>query len=163
MKLFSYGCEPQTFFRDWMFFVSIQAIIFVKVVAFFIFFGHGISYYGQPIALNIPFITMPVFANLVQVWEYFFHQLMHALIAVWMFLLVKHMKVFDGKGLVKLFFIATILHNVGYWFTAAHPSISFSIRDFLTDYLALVVFFGIFWVMVKLFPALKKWKIPFFD
>lgn len=158
-----YGTDPATFQRDWLYYVAIQMLIFVKVVLFFIFFGHGISYFTQPLALNIPFVAMPVFGNLIMVWEFLFHQIMHVLIAFWVLLFVKHMKRFNAWETAKLFFIATILHNVGYWFTATHPSWLFSARDFLTDFAGLWIFFTLFWVLLKIVPALKKVKIPHFD
>ncbi|MEK6901962.1 MAG: hypothetical protein AABX02_00035, partial [archaeon] len=140
-----YGCPPATFRRDWMLYVAIQLVIFIKVVLFFIFFAKGVSYGGQPLAVDLPFVAMPVFGNLFHIWEYLFHQIMHVLIAFWVILLVKHTKKFDVKQTAKLFVIATILHNVGYWVTGSHPSWLYSLRDFATDYVALWGFFTLFW------------------
>lgn len=157
-----YGCEAQTFRRDWMFYVAIQILIFVKTVIFFFFFGKGISYAGQPVAINIPFVAVPVFGNLYHVWEYLFHQLMHVFIAVWVFVYVLHIKRFDVAATAKLFFIATILHNVGYWFTNAHSDWLYSLKDFVIDYTSLWAFFTVFCLVTKFYPTIRKWKIPFF-
>lgn len=151
------------FLRDWMFYVTVQAVIFIKVVAFYTMFGHGISYFGQPLMLNVPFMAVPVFGNLYHVWEYFFHQLMHIFILFWTLLLAKHIVKVDWLALGKLFFIAVVLHNIGYWFTFSHPSLIFSLRDFATDFVALFLFFALFRLGFKLVPQSKKWTIPLFD
>jgi hypothetical protein len=151
------------FLRDWMFYVTIQALIFVKVVAFFSLFGHGVSYYGLPLVLDVPFAAVPLFGNLFHVWEFFFHQIMHVLILFWTLLLAKHIVKVNWATLGKLFFVAVVLHNVGYWFTASHPSLLFSAKDFVTDFVALALFFALFRLGFKLVPASKKWAIPLFD
>ena len=151
------------FLRDWMFYVTIQAFIFIKVVVFFFLFGRGISYVGQPLILNVPFAAVPLFGNLYQVWEFFFHQLMHILILFWVLLLAKHMIKVKWLELGKLFFIAVVLHNVGYWFTYSHPSLLYSLHDFAVDFVALVLFFAFFRLAFKIVPASKGWKIPLFD
>ena len=159
---FGYKTHP-LFLRDWMFYVTVQAVIFVKVVAFFSIFGHGISYVGQPLILSAPFIALPLFGNNYQVWEFFFHQIMHVFILFWTLLLAKHVVKVNWLQLGKLFFIAVVLHNVGYWFTSSHPSVLYSLHDAATDFIALVLFFTIFRLAFKLIPASKKWTIPLFD
>ncbi len=154
--------DKRTFTRDWMFYVSIQLIIFIKVLIFFYLFGNGVSYSSQPLAINIPFAAVPVFGNLFHVWEYLFHQLMHVLIAFWALLMAKHVKKINVKQTIMLFGLATILHNVGYWLTYSHPSLAFSANDFMTDFAALWVFFLVFYFGFKLVPQSRKWKVPFF-
>ncbi len=161
MKLL-FGCEPKTFLRDWMLYVSVQLLIFIKTVWFIFWFGHGISYFGQPVLLNLPFVAVPVFGSPIHVFDYIFHQLMHGLIAFWVFLLAKHVQKIKWKELVALFFVATVLHNVGYWLTRAHPSWAFSFHDFWFDFFALWVFFFIFYAAIRLVPQSKKWEIPYF-
>ncbi len=151
------------FLRDWMFYVTIQVLIFFKTIVFYFFFGKGISYAGQPLLFAAPFVSVPVFLNAIQLWEFFFHQIMHILILFWTLLLAKHTVKVNWLELGKLFFVAVVLHNVGYWFTNTHPSLNFSIRDFATDFIALVLFFALFRLAFKRVPALKKWTIPLFD
>ncbi len=163
MKNYFGYSSKQSFLRDWMFYVSIQVIIFIKTVIFFFLFGHGISYVGQPVVANLLFVALPVFGNPVHVGDFLFHQLMHVLIAVWVLLLAKHVKKVDWFELGVLFFIATVLHNVGYWLTRAHPSWAYSFRDFGVDFVALFIFFIIFRLGLALVPVSRKWKIPYFD
>ncbi len=158
-----FGTLPTIFKRDFMFFFTVQLVIFIKVIIFFSFFGHGLSYYGQPLAWDIPFAPLPIFGNMINVWDYFFHQAMHILIALWVFLLVKHLRQFHFNEWGFLFLIATIIHNAGYWLTSSHPSWLFSVRDFLIDYFSLWGFFLVFLLILKWFPSIKKWRIPYFD
>lgn len=160
----TFGYKSEKFFlRDWMFYVTVQALIFVKVVAFYTLFGHGISYYGQPLLLNVPFAAVPLFGNLFQVWEFFFHQLMHIFILFWVLLLAKHIVKLNWLEMGKLFFVAVVLHNIGYWFTYSHSSILFSLQDFATDFVALFFFFALFRLAFRLVPQSRKWTIPLFD
>jgi len=159
---FGYKSE-KLFLKDWMFYVTIQSLIWVKVLVFFFLFGHGVSYVGQPLVLAVPFAAVPVFANLYQVWEFFFHQLMHIFILFWVLLLAKHVVKVNWLELGKLFLVAVVLHNVGYWLTASHPTFVFTLQDFATDLVALFLFFAMFRLGFKLVPQSKKWTIPLFD
>src|SRR5690606_773805 len=98
---------------------------------------------GQPVFLDLPFIAIPVFGNLIHVWDYFFHQIMHVSIAVWVFLYAKHVKKIILHEMILLFLIAVVLHNIGYWLTRSHTSWAFSARDFLVDFTALWIFFAL--------------------
>ncbi len=157
------GTPSKLFVRDFMFYTAIQATIFVKVIIFVAVFGAGISYAGQPLALDLPFIAMPVFGNTIHAFDYFFHQLMHVLIFFWMFLLAKHVKAFKPLELALLFLLADVMHNIGYWLTYSHPSVAFSIRDFFTDYVALWLFFLLCAALVNFVPFVKKIKLKYFD
>ena len=159
---FGYKSE-KLFLRDWMFYVTIQALILVKVIVFFFLFGHGTAAFGQPFVLSLPLIGVPVFSSPIIVWEFFFHQLMHIFILFWVLLLAKHVVKVNWLEIGKLFFVAVVLHNVGYWITASHPSILFSVHDFATDFIALVLFFAMFRLGFKFVPQSKKWTIPLFD
>jgi hypothetical protein len=162
MKLL-FGTSPQIFKRDFLLYFSVQTAIFAKVILFYFYFGHGLSYYGQPLALDVPFIALPVFGNLLHVWDYFFHQTMHVLIALWVFLLARNLQKFLFHELAFLFLVATFMHNVGYWLTASHPSWLYSVQDYIIDYFSLWGFFLLFWLVIKLVPSLRKIRIPYFD
>lgn len=159
---FGYKSRP-LFLRDWMFYVTVQAVLFVKVVLFYFLFGHGIAAFRKPIVISLPLFSVPVFGNLYIVWEFFFHQLIHIFILFWVLLLAKHVVKTNWLDLGKLFFAAVVLHNVGYWFTFSHPSWVYSARDFATDFVALFLFFALFRLGFKLVPQSKKWAIPLFD
>ncbi|MDP2666180.1 MAG: hypothetical protein Q8P05_01605 [Candidatus Diapherotrites archaeon] len=148
------------FRRHWNFYVALQVLIFIKVILFYIFLGHGVSYAGQPMWLDLPFIGIPVFGNPIHVFDYIFHQLMHALIFVWVFLLAKHIRKIEWKNLALLFLVAVVLHNIGYWLTASHPSLAFSVRDFLVDYASLWVFFGLARFGLKVLPQVGRFNVP---
>ena len=162
MKLV-FGTPRDIFRRNFLFYSSIQLIILFKVIIFFAWFGSGISYAGLPVYLDVPFASIPFFENNVQIWEYVFHQLMHVLIAVWVFLLAKNMKVFDAGSVAALFFIAVVMHNIGYWVTATHSSWLFSVNDFITDFVSLWVFFIAFHLLFRVSPAARKWSVPFLE
>ncbi|MFH0970807.1 MAG: hypothetical protein V1776_05100 [Candidatus Diapherotrites archaeon] len=157
------GNPPRIFWKYFMFYLAIQILIWIKVGIFYFWFGYGISYYAQPLLWDAPFVAVPAFGNLFHVWEFFFHQIMHVLIAVWVFLLAKHANKMDWGELAGLFFGVVILHNVGYWFTFAHPTILFSVSDFLTDYVSLWVFFLVFSFFLHLYPRAKKWTVPWLE
>ncbi len=159
---FGYKSE-KLFLRDWMFYVTIQALILVKVIVFFFLFGHGAASFGQPFILSLPLIGVPVFSNPFIVWEFFFHQLMHVFILFWTLLLAKHVVKVNWLDLGKLFFAAVVLHNVGYWFTSSHASLFYSLKDFATDFVFLALFFALFRLGFNLVPQSKKWIIPLFD
>lgn len=159
---FGYKSE-KLFLKDWMFYVTVQALILVKVLVFFFLFGHGTAAFGQRFVLNLPLIGVPVFSSPIIVWEFFFHQLMHVFILFWVVLLAKHMVKVNWLELGKLFFVAVIMHNVGYWLTFTHESLLYSLKDFATDFIALFLFFALFRLGFKLVPQSKKWTIPLFD
>ncbi len=148
------GTPSKVFWNDFRFYVLIQLLILVKVVLLFFWLGQGISYRGQPTFINLPFIAVPAFGSIIHVLDYAFHQLMHVSIALWVFLLAKHMHQFKPFSIFRLFLVASLLHNVGYWITKSHPSWAYSLQDYVTDFVALWAFFGLFWLAMKFFPAL---------
>jgi hypothetical protein len=151
------GMNVSTFHKLWIFYIGIQAAIWIKVFLFSVFFGTGISYLGQPSSFEFPLIGFPVFADAVQFLEYGFHQSMHLLIGIWMFLFAKNVKKVIVGEIAVWFFFAVILHNIGYWVFRAHPSLAFSAFDFISDYLFLWFFFILFKYG---FPKIKEmvWK-----
>lgn len=155
-----FGFKPLVFRRDFTFYVGIQVLIWIKVLLAFYFIGKGITYSGLPLVVQLPFVGVPAFQFVYQIPEYVFHQVMHLCILLWVFLLAKHVQKINMHEIAVLFFIATVLHNVGYWLTKAHPSLLFSVKDFITDYLALWVFLAGFLLLLRIFPRLKKIIIP---
>lgn len=160
---FDFGYAHALFRRHWYFYVAIQFLIFIKVLAFYPVFGHGISYFGQPLAWDIPFAALPVFGNWIHVLDYFFHQAMHLSIALWVFLVAKHVKRIDIFSYALLFVLAAVLHNAGYWITAAHPNWNYSVLDFFIDYVSLWFFLAFFRFLMAVLPALRNVKIPFLE
>ncbi len=158
------GTPVNQFWKDFRFYVLIQLLIWIKTIIFFFVFGKGLSYQGQPTLVNIPFIALPFFdGNPIFILDYAFHQSMHLSIALWVFLLAKHMKEFKFFSMAKLFFVAVILHNVSYWLTRSHASLAYSIKDFIQDYIALWMFWLLFLLVLRVFPRLRQHKLPLFD
>jgi hypothetical protein len=162
MKLL-FGTPGSIFKRDFAWYLSIQVVIWVKVLFTFFLFGVGIAYSSQPVLIHLPFVFVPAFGNSFHVWEWVFHQIMHVGIALWVFLLAKHVQKIKWIELASLFLVAVVLHNIGYWLTSTHPSLEFSARDFLLDYFALWGFFLFFLAMIHFLPRVRKMKIPFFE
>ncbi len=162
MKL-TFGTPHSIFSRNFAWYVSIQVVIWIKVFITFLFFGHGIAYMAQPVLIHLPFTYVPVFQNTFQVWEWLFHQLMHVGIALWAFLLAKHVQKIKFFEMATLFLVAVVLHNVGYWLTFSHPSLAYSARDFLVDYVTLGGFFLAFVTLIYFVPRLRKIKIPYLE
>jgi len=162
MKLL-FGTPEKIFVRDFAFYLSIQIVIWFKVILTFFLFGKGISFSGLPIAVHLPFSSIFVFQNVYQVWEWGFHFLMHFFIAVWVFLLVKHVQKIVLHELIFLGGLAVFLHNVAYWFTRSHMSWRFSVWDILADFFSLVFFFVLFMILFRVFPSLRKKKIPYLE
>lgn len=162
MKLL-FGTPENTFVRDFAFYLAIQVLIWIKVFFTFLAFGVGIAYSAQPVLIHLPFVFVPVFQNPFQVWEWLFHQVMHFSIALWVFLLAKHVQKIKFFEMAVLFVVAVVLHNMGYWLTSTHPSLVYSANDFLLDYVALWGFFVFFVLAVRLIPALKKIRVPLLE
>lgn len=156
------GYPTPAFLKDFKFYVLIQVLIAVKVAIFFLAFGHGVSYGGQPVWIDLPFVAVPVFGNVAHVFEYAFHQSMHVLIALWVFLLARRVKHVNVFGLSVLFLIATVLHNVGYWLTFSHSSLAFSVRDFGVDFVSLWIFFLVFRVLQQRVGFVRAFPLSFF-
>lgn len=157
------GLSSKRFHQLWYFYVGIQVLLLAKVLIFFLFFGKGISYTGQPVWLNIPFIAVPVFGNIVHVAEYVFHQFVHVAIFFWVFALARELKDVRWGKMILLYLVAVTLHNVGYWLTASHPSLLYSMRDFATDFIALWGFFFLSRWAFRHLPVLKKMRIPLLE
>lgn len=161
---FVVGTPAHTFWHDFKYYVSVQALIWIKTIILFLWIGMGVSYRGQPLLLSIPFVALPYYqSNLLFLVDFLFHQLMHVAIALWVFLLAKHMKEFKPFSIAKLFVVAVFLHNISYWLTRSHVSLAYSLKDVLTDYLALWMFLFFFMFVLRFFPQLRKWHIPFIE
>lgn len=158
------GTPRHQFWHDFRYYVLIQATIWIKTIVFFLVLGVGISYRSQPVLIQLPFIALPYFQdNIFFLLDFLFHQLMHVAIALWVFLLAKHLKEFKPFSLAKLFFVAVVLHNISYWFTRSHASLEYSLKDFVQDYIALWMFLFFFMLLLRYFPRLQKIRIPFFE
>lgn len=162
MKLL-FGTPEKIFVRDFVWYVSIQVVIWIKVLATFLAFGMGIAYSAQPVLIHLPFVFVPVFQNSFQVWEWLFHQVMHFGIALWVFLLAKHVQKIKFFEIATLFLVAVVLHNIGYWLTFSHPSLAYSANDFLFDFIALWGFFIFFTIVMRSIPFVKRVRVPFLE
>lgn len=158
------GTPKHQFWRDFKFYVSIQVLIWIKTIIFFLVLGAGISYRGQPVLISLPFIALPEYHNnILFLLDFLFHQLMHVAIALWVFALAKHMKVFKPWAIAKLFAVAVLLHNISYWLTRSHVSLEYSLKDIFTDYIALWMFLFLFMMLLRHYPVLQHIHIPFLE
>ncbi len=157
--------KEKTLQKTVFFYVFIQVAIWAKVLVYFILLGSG-----QTVAIHTPhvFLNPLLFFesflsfNGVERFDLLFHQTMHVLIALCVFLLSKH---YFGKKiseLFKIFFVAAVLHNVGYWLTNVFASPELLLIDFFGDIFALFFFYYLF-RLVNSFNFIKRLKIPFFE
>ena len=108
----------------------LQVIIWIKSALFFLWFGYGKS---------MPF-SLTAFSQQALAFDFFFHNGMHVTIGVLALLFGRSL---GKKQIAKLPLIvvaAVALHNVGYWFTASHPGIEYSLVDFARDSVILAAF-----------------------
>ena len=143
-------------------YIALQAIIWAKCALFFVWFGHGKS-------MQFSFQDFPESAI---VFDYFFHNGMHFLIALLALLFGASMPRINQvkpaaaahaiAKLAAIVLIAVALHNAAYWFTATHPGIEYTLFDFTRDFVMLSAFvlagflLNAIWVKIKRKQALGK-------
>ena len=111
-------------------YIVLQAIIWVKCAAFFSLYG-----YGQIMPFNAH-----AFTKAAWLFDYVFHEGMHAGIGILALLFGKNMQRLEKRKLLAIIFVAVALHNVGYWLTRGHPSIAYSLLDIVRDVAILFAF-----------------------
>jgi hypothetical protein len=106
-----------------LWYMLLQAIIWIKSALFFAWFG-----YGRAALFNIQAFTPEALA-----FNFWFHEAMHLGIAVLALLFGKNLKKLEGVKLAAIIFVAVGLHNLAYWFTRSHPSMLYNALDFVSD------------------------------
>ncbi|MBI5176793.1 hypothetical protein HY995_01760 [Candidatus Micrarchaeota archaeon] len=160
-----FAIDGKTFSRIALLYFGVQAAIWIKVGVYFSLFGKGVTaaygHLADPYALlNIYslFLSSPaVFFDAV------FHQAAHALIALCVFALARNGNNANPLPLLPLFALASLLHNVGYWFTGIFPTWQSAFLDYLMDVFLLYFFFYLFKAAGKLIPQLGKIRIPWLE
>lgn len=160
------GVPFDRFHKNALFYVFLQTVIWAKVLVFFAFIGRGQTnalgwsphLFLNPIAFINAFFS---FAPLER-FDLLFHQTMHVLIAVSVFILAKQVEKNNLFELLKIFFAAAMLHNIGYWLTGVFSNSTILSIDFFGDIAALFLFYSIFRFLCKLKP-ISSLKIPFVE
>ncbi|GEM_PF-2491476 len=138
---------PEIFSKISAFYLFVQFVIWAKVGVFFFFTGAGQSpaIFSYSMYLN-PAEFLERFASFdsLERFDVLFHQAMHFLIALTVFAFARHSPKAEFFLLLKIFTLAAILHNVGYWLTKVFPTAELLLFDFVTDIAALFFFYYIF-------------------
>ena len=113
-----------------LWYVLLQAIIWVKCAWFFALFGHG----------RAALFNLAAFSQEALVFNFWFHEAMHVGIGILALLFGKNLKRLEWVKLVAIIFVAVALHNVGYWLTKSHHSVGYSAFDFASDSVLLFAF-----------------------
>ena len=155
------GISKNSFNRLVIFYIAIQAVIWVKTLIFLFLFGKGrYEYLIDRLIENPFFFVAPLYSGQpVLLVDFIFHQIMHALIAISVFIFAKNAKKFNPISLSPFFALASFFHNVSYWFTNVFGSRSLIAFDFVVDIIFLYFFFYLFRGIVKIFK-LEKLKFP---
>jgi len=111
-------------------YLLLQGIIWVKSAAFFAMFGHGKAL--EFVQGNFPPEALA--------FDFIFHEGMHVAIGILALSFGKNIKKIAWAKLAALIAIAVFTHNVGYWLTASHPGITYSLIDFTRDSIILMAF-----------------------
>lgn len=127
-------------------YLVLQLIIWVKSALFFAWFGHGKS-------MQFSFYDFPESAI---VFDYFFHNAVHFLIAALALLFGASLKKIEWQKLVAIMLAAVALHNAGYWFSATFPSIEYTLFDFTRDSVMLFAFVLAGFILRLLLHRAKK-------
>ncbi len=130
-------------------YIFLQLIIWVKSAYFFSMFGHG----------KVLLFSVSSFPRDALFFDFYFHALMHGLIAILAVLFGKNLPQFKLGYVLPVVFAAVALHNFAYWLTYSHPSLLYTLLDFGSDSAILLsaVFAGF---ILSKNVAVKKLKIP---
>ncbi len=127
-------------------YMALQVVIWAKSALFFAWFGHGKS-------MQFSFNDFPEGAI---VFDFFFHNAVHFLIAGLALLFGASLKKIEWQKLVAIVLAAVALHNVAYWFTATMPSIEYTLFDFTRDSVMLFAFVAAGFILRLLLHRAKK-------
>ncbi|MBI5553987.1 MAG: hypothetical protein HY917_04595 [Candidatus Diapherotrites archaeon] len=147
------GLDPDywhgLFVRHAGFYVFLQVLIWVKVFFFFSAFGKGIMVPDSSffeVLRNGGFAAIPFALSWVS-FDFWFHEFLHVLIALNVFVFARSAGSVSLVRLLGVFLVASVLHNVGYWVTNVFVSPGLLVADFVTDVLLLFLFYFLFrWV-----------------
>ena len=129
-------------------YILLQVVIWVKCIAFFAWFGYGMS--GT--------FNVTAFPEWALAFDFFFHSGMHFAIGILALLFGKSIGRVEWPKLVAVVFAAVAVHNVAYWFTASHQYAWYSALDFTRDSLILFAFVVAGHVFGKLWTKALKAK-----
>jgi len=129
-------------------YVALQVVIWAKCALFFALYGAG------RVAKSNEFL----FPADAIAFNFFFHEAMHIAIGVLALLFGKNLKKIEWLKLVAIVFVAVFIHNLAYWFTWSHASISYSVFDFATDSVILLAVILVGYVLGKSWTQFKKRK-----
>lgn len=111
-------------------YMLLQAVIWIKSAAYFSMFGHG----------KVLSSSRSLFPQEALFFDFLFHEFMHVAIGILALSFGKNFEKLEWLKLVGMIAIAVFFHNVGYWFTASHPNIAYSVIDFIRDTIILLAF-----------------------
>lgn len=160
-----FGIPFAVFKKICLFYLFLQFVIWAKVAVYFFFTGAGqipttYSYYlfVDPVYFFKSFLSF----NYVQRFDLLFHQSMHFLIAFTLFVFARHSSKHPFFLLLKIFTLAAILHNAGYWFTNIFPTIDILLFDFVTD-IGFLFLFYYFFSWLNGFRFVKNTRAPLLE
>ena len=123
-----------------------QVVIWVKAVWFFTSFGYG----------NVSSYNRIFFPPEMILFSFLFHEAMHVVIGILALLFGKDLVKIEWPKLLATIAAAVAIHNVAYWFTKAHLSVSFSVIDFFTDFIVLIAFVLLAFSLKKYIKRLEQ-------
>lgn len=136
-SIFSAPYDLKLFRSHALFYVALQVIIWIKVFFFYSLYGHG---YFVP-SVFVPFIAPHLLAAPHLLFDYVFHQVLHFLILIALFLFARRIANPNVLQLIFFFAVAVFLHNVGYWFTNSYDSFGEIVVDAALDFALLFILF----------------------
>ncbi len=129
-------------------YVVLQVIIWVKCAAFYLLYGAG----------SVASFNRFLFPANAIAFSFFFHEAMHVAIGILALLFGKNLKKIEWLKLVAIIFVAVFIHNLAYWFTLSHASISYSAFDFARDSVILLIVVLVGYALGKSWASFKKQK-----
>lgn len=163
---FRLGVPFEKFHKNALFYVFLQVVILAKVLVFFALTGRGQTdalAWSPHLFLNpLSFVQAFFSFSALEQFDLLFHQSMHVLIAVSVFVFAKQAAKNNFSELFKIFFAASVLHNIGYWLTRVFPGPGLLLLDFFGDIAALFFFYFLFRFLCKLKPV-SSLRIPFVE
>ena len=125
-------------------YVLLQIVIWAKSLAFFQWHG-----FGRVAGFNrFAFSPEAIFFDFV------FHEAMHVAIGVLALVFGARLRRLEWAKLALAVAVAVAVHNLAYWFTASHQSLSFSVIDFVSDFAILLAF------VVAGYVVRRHWQGP---
>ncbi len=92
-----------------------------------------------------------------------FHQIVHVWGALCAFVLAVRAKHSGATSLLAIVFLATLVHNVGYWVTGVFSSGSDIVIDFVANALEFILFFLLVRTIVRVMPGVRSVRVPLIE